>query len=86
MGGAARCSSTGDSAKSAPAPEKTASPKATPSKSAEEKAKGQILAAYEGMHTVETEAYRTGKLDNASLQKYARAACWSRSTGTNNGA
>lgn len=74
LSGAAGCSSSDDSAKSDddPTPKKTTSPKATPSKSAEDKAKEQVLAAYRGLSEVRAKAYSSGKVDNAQLQRYAR--------------
>ncbi|MEU6680983.1 hypothetical protein [Streptomyces sp. NPDC046925] len=66
----AGCSSGDEPAKSAPG--KTASPQATPSKSAEDIAKSRVLAAYRGLSEVRARAYSSGKVDNAKLQQYAR--------------
>ncbi|MFJ3826008.1 hypothetical protein [Streptomyces nodosus] len=72
LGSLTGCSSSDEPAKADPTPKKTASPTASPSKSAEDLAKEQVLAAYRGMVRVQYATYRTGKLDNAELQTYAR--------------
>ncbi|MFI2373163.1 hypothetical protein [Streptomyces sp. NPDC018833] len=72
LGTIAGCSSSGEPARADSTPKGTASPKAPPSMSAEDKAKEQVLAAYRGLSAVRSEAYSTGKVDNAKLQEYAR--------------